>query len=780
VQVPGGEEDFQPIALCLELHNPNVLVISESVYRRIKEWLEEAVPEECKIVLAKALMFHRSQVERNLNELWVSGMSQEAEKDERKNYILSLLPTVASDQLLCAFSALLSVLYAQKLLGTVEVLSGEKLHMVQSITQFNLKDLVYYDIPTLSALQIFSTDRHPSNFIGNVKEGLSLYTILEDCSTIHGKRLLKQWLLRPLTSIERLEERFNEVDYLYSLPREVTDSLKRCLHTVGTLPTILRQMMMQQGCGRTNKNHLKTLHSCLLGVLEMQTTCVQTLQWRVPLSELRAMEGIVSLEQAQVKGLCAAFERTLDFGTDSDETGDDHFFVSCGVSETLDELKSVYQKLPSLLFEILQSELEKIPSALVRRHEQTEWSLLYLPQYGYVMQMPTRLPPDLAEVFRDYTFVSEFRANWFLYKCQVTQALDEQFGNLFTRIQDLETAILSQFTFEILAVPIWQPVVEATAHIDVLLALALTAKSRNYVRPRLTTDNILMIKNGRHALNEQTIETAFIPNDSNFMEDACRIHIVTGPNFSGKTVYAKQVALIVFMAHIGSFVPADEAKIGVVDNLFTRIDSIDASSFGQSAFMTDLNQVLYMIRNATSRSLIIMDEFGRGTEHSDGLGLFTAVLNYFVEKPYPPKVIACTHFNCVEHLDSIQNSAHVAFDKMECFIENGPNSSHLADGCLSSETKVVYLYKLVRGVSENSLGILCAKLAGLSELIWQRSYQVLRSRAAGKPVERASWCPAVDAQQTKHLQEFFSMTSVTDMAAIPIEKIQAFFKKIRL
>ena len=132
-----------------------------------------------------------------------------------------------------------------------------------------------------------------------------------------------------------------------------------------------------------------------------------------------------------------------------------------------------------------------------------------------------------------------------------------------------------------------------------VVSLASCARAYGLTRPQLTTESVLKIHNGRHVLNEHTVNEAFIPNDTTFLEDAERIHIVTGPNFSGKTVYAKQVALIVYMAHMGSFVPADAAVVGVCDRVMTRIDSIDASSVGQSSFMIDLTQVLNTLRNAT-------------------------------------------------------------------------------------------------------------------------------------------------------------------------------------
>jgi DNA mismatch repair protein MSH5 len=700
----------------------------------IREQLLEMVTSDCKVVLVKSWWFSSGTLDKNVQELWISGMPQDFSQEDRKKYILSLLPVAASDEVLGSLGALLSVIYAQKLLSTVEVLSGERLHMLQSLSQFNLKEHLQYDLPTLSALQIFSSDKHPSNFIGNTKEGLSLYTLLDQCCTLHGRRMLKKWLLHPITNVEEIRDRHNQVDYLYNLPAEMLQSIQKTLSSVTNLSTILKQLISCQGSGKTNNCHLETLSRHVMCAVQLQELCSQLLHWRVPLAKVECVESLARLNGSEFTELLAALERTLDLRSESSTNSED-FFVAMGVSQPLDNLKSMYNKLPAILNHVIGQELQRIPPELVRKHEKTEWALLHLPRFGFVVKMPSLLPPDLLEVFTDYQFVSEFCDGYFLYKSDSTILLDNEFGNLYSKIQDLETAILSQFTFEILQVPLWQDLVEKTAKLDVILSFASVARAHNFHRPQVVDENVLQIKNGRHALNEQTVQGSFIPNDSTFLQDSERIHVITGPNFSGKTIYAKQVALIIFLAHVGSFVPADEnSVIGVCDKMLTRIDSIDASSFGQSAFMMDLIQVLHSLRNATSRSFIFFDEFGRGTESSDGFGLFFSVLTAFAERPYPPRIIACTHFSCSAYLQHMPSNFHVAFRKMECFIErttDGPAPSLHQENAEEgrNDSKVIYLYRLVQGISDNALGIFCARLAGLSESIWRRSYDILTARS---------------------------------------------------
>ena len=739
---------------------PDVLVLNERGQRPDGEALAAIAQKSasCDVVYGTASMF--SITTQVLDELWVPGMPEDADVEERRRFVIALLPVAASDQLLGSLAALLSVLYAQKVLGTVQVLTGETLHMVQSVGQLDLKDLVQFDIPTMTALQIFNTEKHPSNFIGNAKEGLSLFATLDRCCTVHGKKALRHWLLNPSTDVALINARLDEVEYYASLPNEAIEAVRCALHGMKSLPSLVRQLMQRQGNGRASRAKLVALYRCMRSAEDLKAHCVQIVQWRTPPSKLAATDDLITLDLAPVRGFASAFERILASGPEGgcpeDACGDQEegFLIASGVSESLDELKSMHGRLPAFLNAVLARELQRIPSALVRRHEDMEWSLAHVPQHGYVVRMPTRLPPDLAEVFSDYAFVGEYCQS-FLYAGEATRTLDERCGDLHAKIRDIETAILSQFTFEVLQSPLWQAITRHTARLDVLVSFAVVARANRYTRPEVTEENVLAIRAGRHALNETSVAECFIPNDAAFSQDADRIHVVTGPNFSGKTVYAKQVALVAYMTHVGCFVPAAHAVVGVTDRILTRIDSIDASSLGQSAFMTDLTQVLHMLREATPRSLVILDEFGRGTESGSGFGLFFAVLGSLAARPYPSKVVACTHFSCERYLACARNDPALAtlgkegmvrFSMMECLIEDAD-----VEAC---EAKVIYLYRLSEGkICDNSLGILCARLAGLSPKLCRRAYAIREARASGAAEGPDPECVAMPDAQHQILQK---------------------------
>lgn len=296
---------------------------------------------------------------------------------------------------------------------------------------------------------------------------------------------------------------------------------------------------------------------------------------------------------------------------------------------------------------------------------------------------------------------------------------------------------------------------EAVAELDCILSLAFAAHEHKLQRPELTKANKIVIKNGRHLLTDLLVEN-FIPNDTEMLPEDGRIQIVTGPNFSGKSCYAKQVALITFLAHIGSFVPADEAQIGLTDRIFTRLASKESAAIPQSTFLVDLTQVSAMLRHSTERSLCIIDEFGKGTLGTDGVGLLCATVQQLAKRSCSPKVILSTHFSEILKPQYLLHSRQLAFYTMRVMVFSGPttlhtwqknsngspkhaaNSSLLIDNgegndgavcqlghepfidaektAVQQDEELVFLYKLAPGHAAPSFGVHCAQLAGMRQV----------------------------------------------------------------
>ncbi|KAK9806091.1 hypothetical protein WJX72_001037 [[Myrmecia] bisecta] len=408
----------------------------------------------------------------------------------------------------------------------------------------------------------------------------------------------------------------------------------------------------------------------------------------------------------------------------------DGMMVAYGVCDPLDELKHTYHGLPDFLTRVVEDELNRIPRELGHRLSSQLWSIIYIPQVGFVMRLEgQRLTAELEEFLPDFEFAFEGTAEescGFYYYTDRTRQLNERFGDLLHKIQDLEGSITTELIRRIAAFgPHMNRAVAVAAELDCLISLATCAREFNYTKPKLTHDNILHIKQGRHMLTEMMVEGCYVPNDTDMAEDSNRVQVITGPNFSGKSCYAKQVGLIVFLAHIGSFVPAAEATIGLTDRIFTRIASQETLSVPQSTFMIDLSQMSTMLRHATGRSLCIIDEFGKGTLTTDGVGLLCATLRHFSGALQPPKVLACTHFSEVLEEENLPRCRQLTFLTMNV----------LADPLKSGaeQDKVVFLYRIVPGYAAPSFGVHCAQLAGLKPDILQRAVQVIEDQQAVRP-----------------------------------------------
>jgi DNA mismatch repair protein MSH5 len=297
--------------------------------------------------------------------------------------------------------------------------------------------------------------------------------------------------------------------------------------------------------------------------------------------------------------------------------------------------------------------------------------------------------------------------------------------------------------------------------------LALGAQKYGLNPPRLTTANVIHIEGGRHPLQELTV--SYIPNDcfirggagddggneteasivqprsSSSLQQSVEepsMLIMTGPNYSGKSVYLKQVAITVFMAHIGSFVPAERATIGLTDKILTRIATRESVSRDQSAFMIDLQQISLSITLATHRSLVVIDEFGKGTNAHDGAGLSCGVMEYFLSlENLRPKVLAATHFHEIFTNDFLTERPELAFGHMEVQV----------DTAASVEDQITYLYKFVPGRSNSSFGTLCAMMNGIDKAVVERADELILLSARGEDLITA--CARIPEDEAQQLED---------------------------
>ncbi|KAG8068169.1 hypothetical protein GUJ93_ZPchr0005g15287 [Zizania palustris] len=387
----------------------------------------------------------------------------------------------------------------------------------------------------------------------------------------------------------------------------------------------------------------------------------------------------------------------------------------------------VYEELPDFLEQVSANENASFPLSLERRKAPV---IVYVHQIGYLMCFfDEKISDALLVGLQDFEFAfsEEGDERRFYYHTQKTRELDNLLGDIYHKILDMERAIIRDLVCRICQfVPQLTKAVNFAAELDCILSLAIVARQNNYVRPILTEASILEIQNGRHALQEMTVDT-FVPNDTK-IHSAGRINIITGPNYSGKSIYIKQVALVVFLAHIGSFVPADSAIVGLTDRIFCAMGSKSMTT-EQSTFMIDLHQVGTMLRHATSRSLCLLDEFGKGTLTEDGIGLLGGTINHFTNYDCPPKVLLSTHLTEIFTENYLPQSEHIKCCTMSVLNPDGQTNND----------DIVFLYRLVPGQALLSFGLHCAQLAGVPSEVVERAVTVLEDIHSKRPIGRMVW-----------------------------------------
>ena len=521
----------------------------------------------------------------------------------------------------------------------------------------------------------------------------SLLWVLDRTKTAMGKRLIKTWIEQPLINPAKITLRHNAVEELFE-KREASDEITELLTGIYDLERIMTRVVH----GSANGRELRSLWSALVKLPELKSklTSLESTLLKDITSRIDPLEDICALIDASI----------VEEPPFSIREGG---IIRPGFNAELDSVRHDMNGGKSLISEIEAKEKERtgIPKLKVG----------YNRVFGYYI--------EISNSFKDQA-PPEYIRKQTLANCE--RFITQELKDLESRILGAhdKSLIIEGQLFEMVRKKVADELVriqntaKAIAELDVINSFAITAVKYDYTRPLITANGKLYIKDGRHPVVEALQRgTPFVPNDTEMDMNNNRVSIITGPNMAGKSTFMRQVAIIVIMAQIGSFVPASAAEVGIVDAVFTRVGASDDLSAGQSTFMIEMSEVSDILKNATKDSLIILDEIGRGTSTYDGMSIARAVLEYIQDKKLlGAKTLFATHYHELteleELLDGVKNF-NVAVKK------RGDD--------------ITFLRRIIRGGADESFGIQVAKLAGVPDKVVNRAKQVLANLEEGKELK---------------------------------------------
>ncbi|AFS78526.1 DNA mismatch repair protein MutS [Gottschalkia acidurici 9a] len=572
-----------------------------------------------------------------------------------------------------------SIISTGALLEYLNETQKTSLKHINNINIYSLESYMILDINTRRNLELTETIR------GKSKKG-SLLSVLDRTSTSMGARLLKKWIEEPLIDKEKIEYRLDIVEY-FTENIILMNDIKEILKNVYDIERLMGRIVY----GNCNGRDLISLKSSISKVPELKSI----------------------LETCDSKEL-------IKLGREVDCLDDIHELIDLAIVEeppiAIKEgnlIKPEYDEELSLLKEASIKGKEWLSKLEEKEKNNTGIKNLKIGfnrVFGYFIEVSK----SNVKLVPDYFIRKQTLANAERYITDELKEMEEKILGSEEKMVELEYNIFLNIRDKIRANVIRiQNTSKIISEIDVMNSLSYSAYENDYKRPTINSNGVIDIRNGRHPVVEKVLSNeSFVPNDTLLDCDDNRLSIITGPNMAGKSTYMRQVALITLMTQLGSFVPADEANISIVDRIFTRIGASDDLSQGQSTFMVEMSEVANILNNGTKNSLIILDEIGRGTSTYDGLSIAWAVSEYISDKSkMGSKTLFATHYHELTELEDKLSGVK----NYKILVQENENDD------------IIFLRKIVRGGADRSYGIEVAKLAGVREDVVKRAYEILQS-----------------------------------------------------
>ncbi|HEX2395122.1 MAG TPA: DNA mismatch repair protein MutS [Bacteroidales bacterium] len=568
------------------------------------------------------------------------------------------------------------IIAAGAILRYLDITEHTQIKHITGISRIQEDHFVWLDKFTVRNLELF----HPL-FEG----GKAFADIIDRTISPMGARLMKRWIALPLKDIKPINERLDAVEYMIR-NTEVRNEIEEHISRIGDLERLISRVAV----GKITPREVMQLNLSLKEIVPVRELCSK--------SEEPVLNRIAE-QLNPCKLVCDRIEKELQPDAPIQIVRGN--IISKGVSAELDELRTMLYSGKEYLLAMQQREIERTGISSLK--------ISFNNVFGYYIEVRNthkdKVPPDWI---RKQTLVNAER-----YITEELKDYESRILGAEEKILELETRLFNELVMTVAeyTAPV-QLNASLIAQLDCLLSFALCAVENKYSRPQISESNQIVIKQGRHPVIEKQlpVSESYIPNDVLLDQEEQQIIILTGPNMSGKSALLRQTALIVLMAQMGSFVPAESAVIGYVDKIFTRVGASDNISMGESTFMVEMTETASILNNLSDRSLVLLDEIGRGTSTYDGISIAWAMVEFLHgHSRLRPKTMFATHYH---ELNAMEGS----FERVKNF--------HISIKELND--RVIFLRKLVKGGSEHSFGIHVARMAGMPKSLVNRANEVLQ------------------------------------------------------